>query len=112
MAETSPRRKIATTHRWWWLATGSSPSRSTWGTSARLRASAQLQSSLYREVTSGYLESLGARLLEGRLINEHDRRDLMRVIVINETFARLTGKSRARFAASYGLGRRNARPTR
>jgi putative ABC transport system permease protein len=47
------------------------------------------QDSLYREVTPGYLESLGARLLEGRLINEHDRRDSMPVIVINETFARL-----------------------
>ncbi len=42
---------------------------------------------LYREVTPGYLESLGARLLEGRIIDEHDRRDSMPVIVINETFA-------------------------
>ncbi len=42
---------------------------------------------LYREVTPGYLESLGARLLEGRIIDEHDRRDSMPVVVINETFA-------------------------
>src|SRR5271165_1932571 len=38
------------------------------------------QDSLYREVTAGYLESLGARLLEGRLINDHDRQDSMPAI--------------------------------
>jgi putative ABC transport system permease protein len=47
------------------------------------------QDSLYREVTPGYLESLNAKLLEGRLIDEHDRQESMPVIVINETFARL-----------------------
>ena len=46
------------------------------------------QDSLYREVTPGYLESLGVRLLKGRLIDSHDRRDSTPVIVINDTFAR------------------------
>jgi len=46
-----------------------------------------VQDSLYREVTPGYLESLQVRLIEGRLLDEHDQRDSSRVIVINETFA-------------------------
>jgi putative ABC transport system permease protein len=45
------------------------------------------QDALYREVTPGYLESLQARLIEGRLLDEHDRKDSTPVIVINETFA-------------------------
>jgi putative ABC transport system permease protein len=62
------------------------------------------QDSLYREVTPGYLESLGARLLEGRLINEHDRRDSMPVIVINETFARLYWPHRSPLAGQLRFG--------
>ena len=46
------------------------------------------QDSLYREVTPGYLESLQVRLIEGRLLGEHDRKDSTPAIVINETFAR------------------------
>jgi len=43
---------------------------------------------LYREVSAGYLQALGARLVEGRLLDERDTADAPRAVVINETFAR------------------------
>jgi putative ABC transport system permease protein len=44
---------------------------------------AQMQS-----VSEGYLETMGASLLEGRLFTPFDNRDTAGVIVVNETFAR------------------------
>jgi len=44
---------------------------------------AQMQS-----VSDGYLETMGASLLEGRLFTPFDNRDTAGVIVVNETFAR------------------------
>jgi hypothetical protein len=41
----------------------------------------------YRIVTPGYLESVGMALRRGRTINDADRRDTERVVVINEAFA-------------------------
>jgi putative ABC transport system permease protein len=42
---------------------------------------------LYREVTPGYLEVLGARLVEGRLLEEADRAGGDTVVVVNEFLA-------------------------
>ncbi len=62
------------------------------------------QDALYREVTPGYLESLGARLMEGRFVNEHDRTSSMPVIVINETFARLYWPNRSPLGGQIRFG--------
>jgi putative ABC transport system permease protein len=42
----------------------------------------------HRMVSAGYLESLGVRLLKGRLIDEGDRRDSRSVVVVTDEFAR------------------------
>jgi putative ABC transport system permease protein len=42
---------------------------------------------VYRVVSPGYLETIGARLLLGRLINDDDRPATQRVVVVNQTFA-------------------------
>jgi putative ABC transport system permease protein len=41
---------------------------------------------LYREVTNDYLQTLRARLLEGRLFGSDDRANSLPVVVVNETF--------------------------
>lgn len=43
---------------------------------------------LYREVTAGYLETIGANLLEGRSLEDQDRLDTMPVVVVNEFLAK------------------------
>jgi putative ABC transport system permease protein len=43
---------------------------------------------LYREVTPGYLETVGATLREGRLLGKGDREGGLPVVVINEFFAK------------------------
>jgi predicted permease len=43
---------------------------------------------LYREVTPGYLETIGATLLDGRLLSSTDRAGGERVVVVNEFLAR------------------------
>jgi predicted permease len=48
----------------------------------------QLNDALYREVSADYLETLGVRLVAGRLIDERDTAGSPAVVVINETFAR------------------------
>jgi hypothetical protein len=42
----------------------------------------------YHTVADGYFESIGARLLSGRLLTSRDTRDTPGVVVVNETFAR------------------------
>ncbi len=44
------------------------------------------QDALYREVTNDYLQTLQARLLEGRLFGNDDRASSLPVVIINETF--------------------------
>ena len=44
------------------------------------------QDALYREVTNDYLQTLQARLLEGRLFGNEDRANSLPVVIINETF--------------------------
>ena len=46
------------------------------------------QDALYREVTIGYLETIQARLKEGRMLERRDTLEATPVVVINETFAR------------------------
>ena len=43
---------------------------------------------LYREVTPGYLKSIGARLVEGRFLQESDVESSQQVVVVNEFFAK------------------------
>src|SRR5260370_413137 len=43
---------------------------------------------LYREVTPGYLETVGATQREGRFLDEGDREGRLPVVVINEFFAK------------------------
>jgi putative ABC transport system permease protein len=43
---------------------------------------------LYREITPGYLPSVGARLLEGRFLQDSDVETSQPVLVVNEFFAR------------------------
>jgi putative ABC transport system permease protein len=42
----------------------------------------------HRLVSPGYLETLGVELIQGRLIEEHDRADSLPVVVISKEFAR------------------------
>ena len=46
------------------------------------------QDALFRLVSAGYLETIGARLKEGRFIDSSDGEDRLPVVVINETLAR------------------------
>jgi putative ABC transport system permease protein len=48
----------------------------------------QENDALYREVTAGYLETIGGTLLEGRLLEDRDRPDSMPVLVVNEFLAK------------------------
>jgi predicted permease len=43
---------------------------------------------LYREITNDYLQTLQARLSEGRLFGSEDRANSLPVVIINETFKR------------------------
>lgn len=43
---------------------------------------------LYREVTPGYLPSIGARMIEGRFLQESDVETSQPVVVVNEFFAK------------------------
>jgi|SRR5579859_686152 len=42
---------------------------------------------LYREVTAGYLETIGATLLEGRLLEDRDAESAQPIVVVNEFLA-------------------------
>jgi putative ABC transport system permease protein len=48
----------------------------------------EVNDALYREVTPGYLETMGATLLEGRLLEDADREQGSLVVVVNEFFAK------------------------
>jgi putative ABC transport system permease protein len=43
---------------------------------------------LFRLVSAGYLETIGAQLKEGRLLDAHDQQDTTPSVVVNETLAR------------------------
>jgi predicted permease len=47
----------------------------------------QVNDGLYREVTAGYLQAIGARLVEGRLLQPSDVQGSQRVVVLNKTLA-------------------------
>ncbi len=48
----------------------------------------EVNDALYREVTPGYLETVGATLREGRLLEDTDREQGSLVVVVNEFFAK------------------------
>jgi predicted permease len=48
----------------------------------------QFNDALYREVTPGYLETVGAHLLAGRVLDDSDRAGGLRVVVVNEFLAK------------------------
>lgn len=43
---------------------------------------------LYRPASPDYFQTMGVRLKEGRLFDEHDGRERKNVVIVNETFAR------------------------
>src|SRR5258708_27303859 len=59
---------------------------------------------LYREVTPGYLEMLGARVKEGRLLDESDHEGAALAVVVNEFLAsrHWRGKSAAGESIRFG----------
>ncbi len=68
------------------------------------------QDALFRLVSAGYLQTIGARLREGRLLDERDRQDSPPVVVVNESLARQYWPGRSalgqRIDAGTGLGTR------
>ena len=46
------------------------------------------QDALFRLVSADYLETIGARLVAGRLLDERDRPESTPVVIVNESFAR------------------------
>ena len=52
------------------------------------RVPGRINDALFRGVTTDYLATIGVRLIEGRLIDDRDRRASPRAVVINETLAR------------------------
>jgi predicted permease len=48
----------------------------------------QYNDALYREVSPGYLETVGANLLDGQLLHDSDRDGGLRVVVVNEFLAK------------------------
>jgi len=54
----------------------------------RARTPGQIYDALYRGVTTDYLQTIGARLVEGRLLDARDGAEAPRAVVINETMAR------------------------
>jgi hypothetical protein len=58
----------------------------------------QFNDALYREVTPGYLEAIGANLQEGRVLEGSDRAGGLNVVVVNEFFNEeaLSGSKRRR----------------
>lgn len=50
--------------------------------------SSEIPITAHRLVSPGYMETLGLTLLEGRLIEEQDRADTLRVVVISKEFAK------------------------
>jgi predicted permease len=63
----------------------------------------------YHSVTEGYFESLGARLVSGRLHADRDAAEAPAVVVVNETFARrylagIPGDHRVLLTGARGIG--------
>lgn len=58
-----------------------------------------------RDVSVGFFESMGVKLVAGRLFNDGDRRDTRPVAIVNQTFARLFlgGKDPLSRSFAYGL---------
>ena len=63
---------------------------------------------LYRASTNGYLETIGAQLLEGRLIDDRDGPDAPLAVVINDTFAALHFRGESPLGARLRFGRATA----
>jgi putative ABC transport system permease protein len=57
-----------------------------------------------RAASSGYLETLGVRLVGGRLIDERDGRGAARTVVINETLARRHWPGEDAIGRSFSMG--------
>jgi len=64
----------------------------------------EMNDALYREVTPGYLETVGARIVEGRLLENADREGGLRALVINEFFAKRHFPGRSAIAKRIRFG--------
>ena len=67
------------------------------------------QDALYRVGTPGYLSTIDARLVEGRLLDERDVAGAPRAVVVNETLARRHSPASRRSATSCASARRTRR---
>ena len=69
------------------------------------------QDALFRLVSAGYLETIGARLKEGRYLSAADRADAPPAVVVNETLARQfwPGESALGHRIDTGTGQANSR---
>lgn len=62
------------------------------------------------QVTPGYLETLGMKLLEGRFYEEADRDPKRRVFVVDESFARKFFPKRSALGGRFAFGNRPEKP--
>lgn len=62
------------------------------------------------QVTPGYLEALGLKLLEGRFYEEADRDPQRRVFVVDESFAKKFFPHRSALGGRFSFGRRPEKP--
>jgi predicted permease len=65
------------------------------------------QDALVRVGTAGYLSTIGAELVDGRLIDGRDQENAPKVVVINETFANLHWPGRSAVGRRITLGAAN-----
>lgn len=65
---------------------------------------------LFRLVSAGYLETIGARLKEGRLLSERDQQDALAVVVVNDALARQYWPNQSAIAHRIDTGTGNGTP--
>jgi predicted permease len=67
----------------------------------------QFNDALYREVSNNYLQTLGARLIAGRLLDGRDAANSPRAVVINQTFANRYWPGQSPLGARLSIGGTN-----
>jgi len=65
---------------------------------------------LFRLVSAGYLETIGARIKEGRFLSENDQQDAPAVVVVNETLARQYWPNQSAIGHRIDTGTGNSTP--
>lgn len=65
---------------------------------------------LFRLVSAGYLETMGAQLKEGRFLDAHDQQNTPPVVVVNETLARMYWPDQSAIGHRIDTGTGNGKP--